>query len=167
MISHDRYLLEQVCTRIVEVADGHAALFDGTYSEMRTAKLAGKFPLSGPVKRPEETNGHGTQPQDSRAAQLETLLGEKPSALPPQVAGMNAYQLSKERRRAKEGATDAEKRVEQLEARLSQIEKTLSSPSSTDNVLALSQEHGGVQLALTEAMDSWEKAAEYAEALGG
>ena len=168
LISHDRYLLEQVCTRVIEVADGVAAIFEGSYSEMRAAKAVGKFPpphlLNGIEKNGKPASG---EPQDARAAQLEALLGEKPSVLPPQVAGMNAHQLSKERRRAKEAAASVEKRVEDLEARLSDIEKRLSSPKPTDNVLALSQEHGGVQLALTEAMDAWEKAAEYAEALGG
>jgi hypothetical protein len=59
-----------------------------------------------------------------------------------------------------------ERRVSELEERLSQIETSLSSPAATDNVIALSQEHGGVQLALAEAMEAWERASAYVEALG-
>jgi hypothetical protein len=80
---------------------------------------------------------------------------------------MNAYQLSKERQRARSMVESAEKKVGQLEARLSEIETALSQPGPGDNVMALSQEHGGVQVALQEAMDVWERAAAYAEALGG
>lgn len=52
-----------------------------------------------------------------------------------------------------------------VEERLRQIEEALSHPAPTDNVVALSQEHGGVQSALTEAMAAWEQAVTYAEAL--
>ena len=44
--------------------------------------------------------------------------------------------------------------------------KTPCNPAPTDNVLALSQEPGGIPLALAEAMGAWEQAVSYAEALG-
>ncbi len=79
---------------------------------------------------------------------------------------MNAYQTSKERTKARNQVIAAERRVTELEERLGQIEASLSSPAATDNVIALSQEHGGVQLALSEAMEAWERASAYVEALG-
>ena len=38
LVSHDRYLLDQVTTHTLEVADGHARLYDLGYQEYRTAK---------------------------------------------------------------------------------------------------------------------------------
>ena len=86
-------------------------------------------------------------------------------ALVAAVAGMSAHQLSKERQRARNQVVAAEKKVETLETRLRDIETALSQPNASVNVLALSQEHGGVQNALGEAMISWEQAVAYAEAL--
>lgn len=34
-VTHDRYFLDTVCTKMIEVKDGHARMFTGTYSEMK------------------------------------------------------------------------------------------------------------------------------------
>ena len=34
-VTHDRYFLDTVCTKMIEVDDGHARFFSGTYSEMK------------------------------------------------------------------------------------------------------------------------------------
>ena len=34
-VTHDRYFLDTVCTKMIEVADGHVKTFTGTYSEMK------------------------------------------------------------------------------------------------------------------------------------
>jgi ATP-binding cassette subfamily F protein 3 len=184
LVSHDRYLLDQVTNRTLEVADGRARLIDLPYSQYRdkvrkeqaSAKLAGEQGAqvlsdrsgngssNGGQKNGSE-NGNGSRNGNGGNALLESLLSQKPEpvAVP---AGLNFHQMSKERQRARNQVTAAERKVESLEERLRQIEATLSSPAPTDNVLALSQEHGGVQSALSEAMSAWEQAVSYAEALG-
>ena len=34
-VTHDRYFLDTVCTKVIEVKDGHTTEFSGTYSEMQ------------------------------------------------------------------------------------------------------------------------------------
>ena len=162
LVSHDRYLLDQVANRTLEVADGRAVLFDGNYTAFREAKSLGKLPKIAAQKS--NSGANGKSKSDSL---LEDLLSQKPDPIATPASGLNAHQLSKERVRAKNLVVTAEKKVESLEARLAEIETSLSSPGPADNVLALSQEHGGVQLALEEAMSAWEKAAAYVESLGG
>jgi ATP-binding cassette subfamily F protein 3 len=166
LVSHDRYLLDQVTNRTFEVSDGHVITFDGGYGEYRAAKLAGKIHAEAVAR----STHHNVSPADAaRQAKLEELLGQKPEAAvvgSTATSGMNAHQLSKERQRARTQVTAAERRVEMLEARLRDIETRLSSPAPTDNVVALSQEHGGVQSALEEAMTAWERAAAYVDSLG-
>ena len=99
-------------------------------------------------------------------ALLESLLAQKPEPASAIPTGLNYHQMSKERQRARNQVTASERKVEALEERMRQIETSLSNPKPSDNILALSQEHGGVQLALTEAMAAWEAASSYAEALG-
>ncbi len=158
LISHDRHLLDQVVTRTVEVANGVVTWFDGNYSAFREAKRHGKTMHTSVV--PTES-----QPQKSVSeALVQELLSQKPvRVLPPAFEAMNAYQRSKERQRAKAVTVEAEKRVESVEQRLFAIEARLSQPSKEDNVIALSQEHGGVQQALADAMEAWERAAAYCE----
>ena len=40
LISHDRYLLDRLCDRILEVRDGDVKSFDGGYDDWVAAKAA-------------------------------------------------------------------------------------------------------------------------------
>jgi len=163
LISHDRYLLDQVTNRTLEIADGQATFFDGPYGEYRAKKLAGQLRVAPKTAR----NGAGEKEDgNGQKSVLETLLRERPTPAVSVPTGLNFHQLSKERQRAQNQVVAAERRVETLETRLREIEKILSRPAPTDNVVALSQEHGGLQAALAEAMTAWENAVAYAEALG-
>ena len=164
LISHDRYLLDQVTDRTLEVADGHAALYDLPYTQYREAKSLGKLPGQGQNKPASNGNAPASQSVGGKN-NLSDLLAQRPD-MPSVPAGMNAYQLSKERQRAKAATIAAEQKIADLEARVKTIEAKLSAPAATDNVVALSQEHGGVHSALDEAMSAWERAAAYQEALG-
>lgn len=160
LISHDRHLLDQVTNRTVEVANGVVTWFDGNYSAFREARSRGKAMQTS--TRP-TANLPSSNPTDSL---LQELLDQKPvRVLPPAIEGMNAYQRSKERQRARSVAQEMEKRVTDLEQRLFAIEAQLSNPAPDANVVALSQEHGGVQQALMEAMEAWERSAAYLEEL--
>ena len=168
LISHDRYLLDQVTNRTLEIADGHAAFFDGPYGQYRAQKLAKQL-RSEPAPRAAEAGRNGKESPEGgngHKTALEKLLSQRPTPAVAVPTGLNFHQLSKERQRAQNAVTAAEQKIESLEARLSAIEETLSRPGPTDNVIALSQEHGGVQAALAEAMAAWERAVAYAEALG-
>lgn len=171
LVSHDRYLLDQVTNRTLEVADGHAQLYDLGYGEYRAQKTKGILKAGGTGqygksdgKNGSNGNGNGNGKNGSNPA-LETLLSQKPEQTIAVPAGLNAHQMSKERQRARNQVGAAERKVETLEDRLRQIETSLSNPQPTDNVMALSQEHGGVQLALNEAMYGWEQSVAYAEVL--
>ncbi len=168
LVSHDRYLLDQVTNRTLEVAEGQARFYDLPYTQYREkrrrepgqsgANGSGRAPSNGAVASNLATAGNSV---------LEALLAERPAPTSSiaVAAGMNAHQLSKERQRARNQVAAAERKVETLEERLKEIETALSQPSASVNVLALSQEHGGVQNALAEAMTSWEQSVAYAEAL--
>ncbi|HZP81231.1 MAG TPA: ABC-F family ATP-binding cassette domain-containing protein [Chthonomonadaceae bacterium] len=168
LVSHDRYLLDQVTNRTLEVADGRVTLYDGPYGQYRAQKAARQLatppkaqPMTPDTQRlTPATGGNGHQ------TPMESLLSQRPTPAVALPTGLNAHQMSKERQRAKSQAAAAEKRVEALETRLREIEAKLSHPAPSDNVVALSQEHGGVQSALAEALSAWEQAAAYAEALG-
>ncbi len=166
LVSHDRYLLNQVSTHTLEVADGKITIFDGPYGKFRANQAAKKSKESltarGKTQSSINSSSNGNSPTGSKA--VEDLLSQQPNS-PAVPAGLNFHQMNKERQRARNSVMGAERRVGELENRLTEIEQSLSDPLPSDNVLALSQEHGGVQVALTEAMDAWERASAYVEAL--
>ena len=170
LVSHDRYLLNQVTNYTLEVEAGRVTLFDVPYNEYRQKKTLGLLKAENVARKSQLQQNiqpalSGKQEKNSL---LEELLLQRPDSPKATAAanGLNAFQLSKERQRAKAQVVSAEKRVEELEARLAFIEASLSSPAPADNVIALSQEHGGVQSALAEAMERWEQAEAYVGSLG-
>lgn len=163
LVSHDRYLLDSVTNRTIEIANGRACVFDGPYGEYRKSVLAKRMrePVAAPPARPASQAAAGID-----QARLEALLAQAPAATGQPPAAMNFHQMSKERQRARNHADAAEHRVTALEERLAEIERALAHPSPADDPIALSHEHGSVQAALATAMTDWERAVGYAEALG-
>jgi ABC-type transporter Mla subunit MlaD len=84
----------------------------------------------------------------------------------PQPHGLNAFQLSKERRRAQVVLESAEEKVSELESELAEIELKLSSPAPDDDLVLLASSHTQIGLDLEKAVELWEQAAEYVEGLG-
>ncbi len=156
LVSHDRYLLEIVTTRILEVDQGSARLLDMNYGEYREKMKEGSLPVWSAAQAI-------PIPKAIEETKVKKLLQEKPAVI--SISHMNAHQRSKERQRARQIAEAAELRVSKLEAKLSEIEASLSSPTPGLNMVALAQEHGAVQIALNEAVQSWQRAAEYEEAI--
>ena len=159
LVSHDRYLLNQVTTHTLEIAGGRATLFDGNYEKFRAWRE------KAPTKLPPPLPARGDTSTEESGSALHMLLQERPKPPVPVLVGLNFHQMSKERQRARNSVVAAEHRVESLESRLSAIEMSLSAPGASDNVVALSQEHGGVQAALAEAIADWERASAYVESI--
>ena len=145
LISHDRYLLDQAATRIIEVADGRAFVFDGTYSDFRDRKSRSAPP--------------NVVKQSANGAAGKTKASSAPSPT------LNAYQLSKERRRAQTALEAAESRVGELETLLAKIEEKLASPEKDDDMIKLASQHTETGEELERAVEEWEQAAEYVETL--
>jgi ATP-binding cassette subfamily F protein 3 len=144
LISHDRYLLDQIATRIVEVADGSARVYDSGYAEYRERK-------AGAAHKPAAKTSPSKQ-----------LTGRQQTAT---SAPFNAHQLSKERRRAQAALEAAELKVAELESLLASIEQRLSSPGKNDDLVVLASEHTDTGDQLEAAVQEWEQAAEYVETL--
>jgi len=148
LVSHDRYLLDQITNFTIEVNAGKATLFDGPYSEWRERKRG--------------SVGVGEKGSNGRA-HTPTLPHSHTSSL---TAGMNSHQLSKERQKASKAVTASEKKVQEAEDWLRRIEEALSEPLPGDDMVKLSQDYERAQTELGAAMEQWESAVTWAEGIG-
>ncbi len=148
LVSHDRYLLDQVTNFTIEVATGKTTLYDGPYSEWRKKRE------SRVVSRESRDNGHAA------------VLNPQLSTFNPLTSGMNSHQLSKERQKASKVVTVSEKRVQEAEDWLKRIEEALSDPLPGDDMVKLSHDYERAQQELAGALETWEKAVSYAEGIG-
>ncbi|HHX40250.1 MAG TPA: ABC-F family ATP-binding cassette domain-containing protein [Armatimonadetes bacterium] len=141
--SHDRYLLDRIATRIVEIAGGEARVYDDTYAEYRRRKererllaeqaaaRAEKAAPSPPPKRVQP--GKGVRPQDLRRA----------------VKAMEA-------------------RIAAAEARMQELYDLLAAGSTYtdgDLVREAHAEYEALNSSLPELYAEWERLAEAAEAI--
>jgi len=140
-VSHDRYFVERLASRIWELDAGSLVEFDGTYSEYRLwkaqerARQAGLTPPAGRV------------PSERKAS--------PPPAEPPET-------LSKHRRaRLERELADLEQEIEQLERRRGEIESLLADPDSyrRGEGAELGAQYRRVLAELEEAFRRWEKKA--------
>lgn len=155
-VSHDRYFVERLATKIIDVGNGHAALYPGTYEAFLWSKNQGA-PLAGSTSSKGSTGSKGGVPKPSTK-----------SSPPPKVE--QTYEdrkrdsvEKKKRERGlkalKDRVTELEKRIAEREQTIKDVEKTMSAPDFyTDHekskpVLA---QHQALMWEVGELLGQWE-----------
>jgi ATP-binding cassette subfamily F protein 3 len=146
LVSHDRYLLNQVTHQTLEISNGVATLFDGSYQEYIE-------------------NRNGISMEAQRDSRKKSVSAEKPDDL-DKADKLNVFQLSRERKKATKDVTILEEKVAQLEAEQKRIESILSFPEPNTDMVQLSHKYEIIQSELTKALDEWERAIHHAMELG-
>ncbi len=158
LVSHDRYLLDQVTDTTIEIAGGWLTVFEGPYREYRQAKEDARTRQSSVVSRQSSVAGKQVAPSPA--------INHQPSTINPLTVGMNSHQLSKERQRAVRNVAGLEKRVAEMEDWLKRIEETLSEPMPGDDMVKLARDYERAQTELNTALEEWEQAVTYAQGIG-
>jgi ATP-binding cassette subfamily F protein 3 len=138
-VSHDRYFINRVASRVLELKDRSLTSFEGNWSDYQAMLEARKNAASQPAYIDDGLT-------KTEAAKRRRLSRE-------------------EEQRAKEAqlrVTQIEKEIAQAEQRLQQIETKLADPSvlKETDIVALSGEHEAVQRQIEALMDRWEQACE-------
>jgi ATP-binding cassette subfamily F protein 3 len=136
-VSHDRYFIDKLATRIFEVGNGEVSIFPGNYEDYIWRKEGKKIDLNLP------TNGHpaaNTQPQianpDSGAKRV------------------NPMKLKKLQDRARE----LETRIAALEAGIASDEDSLANFVSAEETMRLSTQMEKRRAELSALLSEWEEA---------
>ncbi len=135
MVSHDRYLLSKLATRIIEIEGGALESFDGGY-EMYAAVKA---------QRAEEEQRRRQAEKDAVRAAAE------------QKSYRSKAQRAQEARR-RQMLADVEKQIGELEDRLDKLERELSGGEYAGNfekVSAVCAEMESLKLEIDEKMELW------------
>jgi ATP-binding cassette subfamily F protein 3 len=153
-VSHDRYFVERLATKIIEVGSGTAVSFPGTYKEFlwHKAQQSGKA-QSAPTKAgPAETGAKQTQVQPP----------PKPKADHAEKKRADA-----EARRAQRAAQAHQARIDELEARIAkcenairEIEQTMSTPGFYEDRAAAQpviDRHQALMWEVGDLMHRWEE----------
>ncbi len=149
VVSHDRFFLDRVCTKILRIANGVWTLYPGSYSDYRDS-VAREAQMKADAASESET---------SRGSQR----GAKPSTPAPQAsAGRDQYEAEKNQRRDED---KRKRRREQLEKEIASLEKKqselksqlLAAPGENWEELArLADEEQKIARRVDSLMTEWE-----------
>ncbi|MDQ2730254.1 MAG: ABC-F family ATP-binding cassette domain-containing protein [Armatimonadota bacterium] len=143
--SHDRYLLDRVTGRIVEVADGQAKLYGGNYSEYRRKKdgtggsLAGSPPTANGGPQQGNRPAPKTQPRKLEAARSAAAPAPKPQ--PNKPASIPRL----------------EKQIGELETRMTHLNGRMNDPDlyKSPDMQAVVEEYDRVRVRLEHLYEEW------------
>jgi ATP-binding cassette, subfamily F, member 3 len=179
-VSHDRYFVERLATKIIEVGDGTAVSFPGTYREfLYHREHGGREAREARDHRPQAARERDREPKKSPLPQKAT---QPPPAArggpPPQPAG-RAGGDHRQRLREEKKRIDAEQRkrsrelqarqarIESLEARIAEteaairdVEQQMSGPGFYEDRAAaqpIIDRHQSLMWQVGELMNQWEE----------
>src|SRR5207244_725874 len=135
--THDRYLVNRLASKVIEVADGGIKMYPGTYADYQRAKAAAAAAASGSASPPVEV---------------------------PRVPATRTDQDPAVRRRLAADLREAERQVTVAEERLRIVEAALSDPARySGDLAALGHEHAALRDEVERLTARWAELAEAAE----
>jgi ATP-binding cassette subfamily F protein 3 len=155
VVSHDRRLLETICSKLWVVGDGTAAAFEGGYREWRAA-VAGGWSVTQAAANPPAARAAPAAPAVKMAQPATPAAEPKPGPTKPAPRPARRERLSKDAYRRQRATLDAE--LSRLGLRKSHLELAMADPSVAANFVEMrrvTSELVDVEAALATAEDAW------------
>ena len=141
MISHDRYFLDKLVGRVVELKDGRIEDYTGNYSYYLEKRKAFDKPVALPAEKASApTAGRKSKEQKRKEAEARQAVSEKRNRLQERVGSL-------------------EKAIDSLEKRKKEIEERLILPETykdTADSVSLQKEYASVKKELSGFYEDWE-----------
>src|SRR5580658_4828400 len=154
-VSHDRYFIDKLATRIFEVAEGGVHIFPGNYEDYLWRKEGRQAPAAEPETKSAPAPAPGVKPVAVKAQQA-----PQPPAKPSADRRLNPIKL----RHMKQRRREIEDEVTRLEVEIADYENALVHYTSADETVRvndlLTARRGDLQHLLAE----WEEVAQTIEA---
>jgi len=164
-VSHDRYFVEKLATKIIEVGHGEATVYPGTYPEFLWSKEhAGETQETAKTQTPKATSLKSSSAQPTA----------KPTGprLPEPASRETRKREDAERRKRQRAAETLQRRIAELEQRIAEretlvkeLEATMASPGFYDNLDAakpVTDRHQALMWEVGDLIAQWEALQEHA-----
>ena len=151
-VSHDRYFIDKLATRVFEIGGGHVDVYPGNYEDFLWRKQGGAEKLQEEISataahRPEAGNGHVGPGALSRPAEQSSEDGDKP--------GKRLNPIK--RKQMQERAADLEEQISELEHNIAQCEAGLQNFVSADETVRLTRDLDQHRADLNQRIAEWEQ----------
>jgi ATP-binding cassette subfamily F protein 3 len=162
-VSHDRYFVDKLATKVIDVGGGEAVLYPGNYEELLWSRKQQAAPVL-PVPAPSSP-----RPRVVPAAKGQPVAAAKvavPDAQAPAPSYEDRKRLESDARRAKKALSARRERIDALESRIAEreqairdIESTMSAPGFYDNheiAKPIIDKHQALMWEVGDLMHQWE-----------
>ena len=162
-VSHDRYFVEKLATRIIEVGHGEAIVYPGTYSEFLWSKEHQGEVTERPKAQVSKPKAHPTS-----KAQLPTA---KSAVQSREERKREDAERKKKQRTAdalQKRISDLESRIAEREALVKELEATMAAPGFYENLEAakpVTDRHQALMWEVGDLIAQWEALQEHAAEL--
>ena len=172
IVSHDRYFVEKLATKIIEIGHAGAVVYPGTYTEFLWHKEhpAGELPTpTGPTPKARPTPKAQSQEPKARAQSRKAESPRAPAPTDDREARKRQDAERKKQQRAAEALrkriADLEGRIAEREAKVKDLEATMSAPGFYENRDASKhaiEQHQALMWEVGDLMAQWEALQEHA-----
>jgi len=175
IVSHDRYFVEKLATKIIEIGHGEATVYPGTYSEFLWSKEHGRQSavsgLQSPVGEAKRPPAKSRTTEDRRPKTVDPRSAtEARSPKPEDRESRKRLDADrKKKQRALESLqkriADLEGRIAEREARVKELEAAMGEPgfyADREASQALVDRHQALMWEVGELMGQWEALQEHA-----
>lgn len=146
LISHDRYFLDKLVNRVIEIKDGRLKEYSGNYSHYLDKKQSETAELNAADAQEKTAPKENTQKKSKEQKQKEAAARQA---------------VSKKRNQLRQTVEESEQKIETFEKRKSLLEIELADPQTyqdRERFLVLQKEYDQVTRRLTRAEQNWEEA---------
>ncbi len=150
LISHDRYFLDKLVTRVIELKDGKLRLFEGNYSDYLSRREA----ATAPTEAEAENVVSEALPVEKSSKKFKSKEQKRREAEARQA-------ISKERKKLEKAVEDCERSIATLEEKKASLETVLADPGTYqdgERAASLQKEYAEVKQSLETVFAEWEAA---------
>ncbi len=187
VVSHDRYFIDKLATKVVEIGNGRALLYPGTYEEFHWSrahagqaptlpnaldigrKPASKPPASSrplPVGAPGARTTRGAAPAKRPAPALTSPTDRAADYEAKKRADAEARKLNRARKVLRDRIAELESRIADREGRIKEIEAAMAAPGfyqDRDGSKPIIDRHQKLMWEVGDLMNQWEALQGHAE----
>jgi ATP-binding cassette subfamily F protein 3 len=156
-VSHDRYFVERLATRIVEVSEGKAIMYPGTYSEYLWSKAHGAPGVTAAPTAPAAPAAPAA-PSAPRAPRAPGAPGAKSYDEQKRDAA-ERRKRERARKTLRDRIADLESRIAEREASIKSLEATMSTPGfyeAHQQATPVLAQHQALMWEVGELLNQWE-----------
>jgi ATP-binding cassette subfamily F protein 3 len=165
-VSHDRYFLDELATRVIEVADGAVTAYPDNYEDYIYRKNGGgsivvtpaKSTANQPKSQANQTKAQANQTKPPQTKQPHHHKPPQPQQTPKPAAAPPAGRLNPIKlRQMKERQRSIEDEVTRLEVEIADFEQSLSSYQSAEQSIEIATMLESRRSDMTQLLTEWEQ----------